>query len=131
MLIFKFLQVDLGKVAEVMGYNSVGSVGNRFRLLRKRYRLNLECKNTTVKGKNGSDRSESTAVVVDNDHNSVNSGGPSKKRKIAPKKTPTKGKKKPALEQNALSAGSGDVKEERISPALLEAVDMAATKQNE
>ncbi|KAI9931475.1 hypothetical protein ASPWEDRAFT_25649 [Aspergillus wentii DTO 134E9] len=44
--------VDLVNVADIMGYTNVQSVGNRFRNLRKKHGINLDCKSGgTVKGK--------------------------------------------------------------------------------
>ncbi|KAL2001442.1 hypothetical protein VTN02DRAFT_1758 [Thermoascus thermophilus] len=54
--------INLAKVAEALGYTSVGSVANRFRLLKKKYDLKLS-------GRQGPLKSESSTTTTYNNNN--------------------------------------------------------------
>ncbi|KAL2004821.1 hypothetical protein VTN00DRAFT_3094 [Thermoascus crustaceus] len=67
--------VDLAKVAEALGYTSVGSVANRFRLLKKKYDLKLSGRQGSLKSAAAAASGESATIdnPAANDENQVDS----------------------------------------------------------
>lgn len=150
------MQVDLGSVAQSMGYTNVASVGNRFRLLRKRYNLRLECKNTgntnrskgtscgPVKSKDISDSSSDPADDTPMspkkprgrklDSKPIPASGPDGGSEvIAARKAKSNRNRKGVapLQPKATSdeAGADSQSRGEISPALLYAIDVATAEE--
>ncbi|KAA8643640.1 hypothetical protein EYZ11_005933 [Aspergillus tanneri] len=166
-------QVDLAKVGEALGYTNVASVGNRFRVLRKRYGFaNLDCINTSPAPKIGVAKGESPATPTKPAGKSTRSKSakainamadetvtikaedkgsdvsmddepvsPVKAKTVSPRKAPRKGAKVsskpiPATGPVTSDAGTSNTgakikKEDGISTALLEAVEVVVKKEVE
>ena len=141
------LKVDLGKVASVMGYTNVASVGNRFRSIRKRYNLRLECKNTGApsKAKNGSGASKRKDTPDsgpdDADASDTPVPAPAKKprgRKPQAKPAEKANRKKAAAankSQSTAATGGGSSSDSKpqsaISEASLHAVDLVLKEEED